>query len=123
MLTADEFEYWFEHGVFQYATLIEVVLQEPESCSATYGNKLPPHFYSHLTRTDEGCRILDQAGHLKVFVDIVADFEEQMTTAQGLVKLRAALWTVGHVGSNSRYTQIENLTRKRIQLVAEHQCN
>lgn len=28
----DEFEYWFEHGVFQYATLVELVLENPDNC-------------------------------------------------------------------------------------------
>jgi hypothetical protein len=29
----DEFQYWFEHGIYQYATLVEIVLQDPENCA------------------------------------------------------------------------------------------
>jgi hypothetical protein len=28
----DEFQYWFEHGVYQYATLVEIVLQDVNNC-------------------------------------------------------------------------------------------
>ena len=28
----EEFTYWFEHGIFQYATLVELVLENPSSC-------------------------------------------------------------------------------------------
>lgn len=29
----DEFEYWFENGVFQYSTIVELVLQNPDNCA------------------------------------------------------------------------------------------
>ncbi|CAK4241874.1 unnamed protein product [Aphanomyces euteiches] len=57
---------------------------------------LPPHLYGELAKTDAGCTILQQSGHLPEFVTALKD-----PTVVPLEK-RAALWTLGHIAATSR---------------------
>ncbi|RHY10966.1 hypothetical protein DYB25_011876, partial [Aphanomyces astaci] len=57
---------------------------------------LPRHFYGELAKTDDGCAILSQSGHV---AELVASLKDP--TAVPLEK-RAALWTLGHIGGTNR---------------------
>lgn len=91
-----EFDYWFDYGVFQYVTLVELALQNSSS------PEIPPHFYGHLTLTQNGCLLLESAGHLEVFVSIVEDYEMEEGNTEGQMKLKAAIWAIGHIGANEQ---------------------
>ena len=56
--------------------------------------KNPIHFYGELVKTRAGADFLRQSNHLELFRK---DILSQETT---LLKKRAALWAVGHIGSN-----------------------
>lgn len=63
-----------------------------------YGT-VPPHFYRELTRTMEGCRLLQQSGHFGVFVDNIKDYWNENEESENIVKVKGCLWAVGHIGS------------------------
>lgn len=94
-----------------YVTLIEASLSrafsvhygrarsnsQEQSRSEDLGN-LPPHFYRELTRTAEGCKLLQASGHFHEFVAIIRASwacEDQET----MLKVKGCLWAVGNVGS------------------------
>ena len=56
--------------------------------------KKPIHFYGELVKTKAGAEFLKQSNHLELFRK---DILSQETS---LLKKRAALWAVGHIGSN-----------------------
>ncbi|KAI8907215.1 Rapamycin-insensitive companion of mTOR, N-term-domain-containing protein [Gorgonomyces haynaldii] len=95
----DEFDYWFEHGVFQYIPAVEQHL-ENNSTAAISEKNLPAHFYNHFSKTKEGCELLDTSGHLAVFLEILGHFQELEQSLDGVIKIKAALWSIAHIGSN-----------------------
>ncbi|KAF2191339.1 hypothetical protein K469DRAFT_622909 [Zopfia rhizophila CBS 207.26] len=60
---------------------------------------VPPHFYRELTRTKEGCKLLEQKGHFDEFVLTIREFGEESEDAESILKLKGCLWAVGNVGS------------------------
>ncbi len=59
----------------------------------------PPHFYRELTRTAEGCRLLEEKGHFDDFVSNIRDYGMEKDDAELIVKVKGCLWAVGNVGS------------------------
>ncbi|KAJ3208873.1 hypothetical protein HDU67_006498 [Dinochytrium kinnereticum] len=61
----------------------------------------PQHFYGDLTKTVGGCAVLESAGHVGFMADLIrkAVGGDEMDEA-GILKLKAALWGVGFMGSN-----------------------
>ncbi|GAN00739.1 cytosolic regulator pianissimo [Mucor ambiguus] len=63
----------------------------------------PPHFYGELTKTEEGCNLLRERGHFKLFADHVRHFslndkkEDQVEASLG--QLKAVLWALGNIGA------------------------
>jgi hypothetical protein len=60
---------------------------------------VPPHFYRELTRTKEGCKLLEQKGHFDEFVATIRDFAMEDDDAETILKVKGCLWAVGNVGS------------------------
>jgi hypothetical protein len=60
---------------------------------------VPPHFYRELTRTEEGCKLLEQKGHFDEFVATIRDFGQEDEDAETILKVKGCLWAVGNVGS------------------------
>ncbi|KAF2262636.1 hypothetical protein CC78DRAFT_498166 [Lojkania enalia] len=60
---------------------------------------VPPHFYRELTRTKEGCKLLEQKGHFDEFVATIRDFSMENDDAETILKVKGCLWAVGNVGS------------------------
>lgn len=60
---------------------------------------VPPHFYRELTRTQEGCKLLSDKGHFQEFVSAIRAHGKQSKDPELVVKVKAALWAVGNVGS------------------------
>ncbi len=63
-----------------------------------YGT-VPPHFYRELTRTEEGCKLLEQKGHFDEFVATIRDCGMEDEDAEIILKVKGCLWAVGNVGS------------------------
>lgn len=65
---------------------------------AEYGI-VPPHFYRELTRTKEGCKLLEQKGHFDEFAATIRDCAMEDDDAETILKVKGCLWAVGNVGS------------------------
>lgn len=60
----------------------------------------PPHFYGELTKTEEGCELLRQKGHFKLFADYVRKCSsEKAISNESLSQLKAVLWALGNIGA------------------------
>lgn len=61
----------------------------------------PPHFYGELTKTEEGCHLLRDKGHFKLFAHFVRNFplEKHVETEESLSQLKAVLWALGNIGA------------------------
>ncbi|KAI6784751.1 uncharacterized protein J7T54_007844 [Emericellopsis cladophorae] len=64
-----------------------------------HDNHVPPHFYRELTRTQEGCRLLNDKGHFEEFASTIRNHGMRATDPETLLKVKGALWAVGNVGS------------------------
>jgi rapamycin-insensitive companion of mTOR len=109
-----EMDDWFLGRNDTYVALIEASMARaladiPEKPSAQlsyddapetpeYG-LVPPHFYRELTRTKEGCKLLNQKGHFDEFVATIRDFAMEDDDSEIIVKVKGCLWAVGNVGS------------------------
>lgn len=60
---------------------------------------VPPHFYRELTRTKEGCKLLEQKGHFDEFVATIKDWGLEDDDPETILKVKGCLWAVGNVGS------------------------
>ncbi|KAK0711679.1 Rapamycin-insensitive companion of mTOR, N-term-domain-containing protein [Lasiosphaeris hirsuta] len=60
---------------------------------------VPPHFYRELTRTREGCKLLEDKGHFAEFAATIRDYGMQSDDPEMVVKVKGCLWAVGNVGS------------------------
>jgi rapamycin-insensitive companion of mTOR len=61
----------------------------------------PPHFYGELTKTEEGCNLLREKGHFKLFANFVRNFplEKHSEAEASLGQLKAVLWALGNIGA------------------------
>ena len=60
---------------------------------------VPPHFYRELTRTSEGCRLLEVSGHFEEFVLTIQTFWSESQDPEMILKVKGCLWAVGNIGS------------------------
>ena len=60
---------------------------------------VPPHFYRELTRTAEGCKLLEASGHFEEFASTIKDFWREDEDPETMLKVKGSLWAVGNVGS------------------------
>ena len=60
------------------------------------------HFYGELTKTAEGCRILEEKGHFDEFAHFIATCKDEDEDLEVIVKLKSCLWAVGNIGANDR---------------------
>lgn len=62
-------------------------------------HQVPPHFYRELTRTKEGCKLLEDKGHFEEFAATIHDHGMQSDDLELMTKVKGCLWAVGNVGS------------------------
>ena len=60
---------------------------------------VPPHFYRELTRTKEGCTLLEEKGHFDEFAATIQENAMEDADAETILKVKGCLWAVGNVGS------------------------
>jgi rapamycin-insensitive companion of mTOR len=60
---------------------------------------VPPHFYRELTRTTEGCKLLEEKGHFTEFAATIRDFGMEKDDLEIILKVKGCMWAVGNVGS------------------------
>ncbi|KAL8728336.1 MAG: hypothetical protein Q9166_005479 [cf. Caloplaca sp. 2 TL-2023] len=104
---------WFLGRNNSYALLVEAMLTRGFSASSDDGSRsstsepshlqehlaLPPHFYCELTRTKEGCDLLQDSGHFESFVTTIRETWAEQEDPEPLVKLKGCMWAVGNIGS------------------------
>ena len=61
---------------------------------------MPLHFYGELTKTAEGCRILEEKGHFDEFAQFIIACKDEEEDLEIITKLKSCLWAVGNIGAN-----------------------
>ncbi|KAI8987675.1 Rapamycin-insensitive companion of mTOR, N-term-domain-containing protein [Mycotypha africana] len=138
-----EMDDWFERGNQNYVTQLEISLARalantPEKKAFNPfeervdsendfemlqpGDGLsPPHFYGELTKTEEGCNLLREKGHFRLFADYVRNsssnkFKESDTS---LSQLKAVLWALGNIGATKNglpFLEEENVIKDIVEM-------
>ncbi|KAI1868116.1 uncharacterized protein JN550_006604 [Neoarthrinium moseri] len=112
---SNEMDDWFLGRNDRYVSLIEAslarsFLENPDDHSnrlsmyqdeldADQYNHVPPHFYRELTRTKEGCRLLEDKGHFEEFSSTIREYGMQSDDTELMTKVKGCMWAVGNVGS------------------------
>jgi Rapamycin-insensitive companion of mTOR, domain 5 len=68
--------------------------------SRTFTGVVPLHFYGELTKTAEGCKILEEKGHFDEFTQCIYTCKNEEEDTEVILKLKSCLWAVGNVGAN-----------------------
>jgi hypothetical protein len=81
----------------------------------------PPHFYGELTKTEEGCHLLREKGHFKLFSNFVRNFslENHAAAEESLNQLKAVLWALGNIGATKNglpFLEEEDIVKDIINL-------
>jgi rapamycin-insensitive companion of mTOR len=53
-----------------------------------------------LTKTAEGCKILEEKGHFDEFTQCIYTCKNEEEDTEVILKLKSCLWAVGNVGAN-----------------------
>lgn len=61
---------------------------------------MPPHFYGELTKTPEGCQLLQRKGHFAEFAHFIRQHGAESSDSELINKLKSVLWAVGNIGAN-----------------------
>ncbi|KAI1646398.1 Rapamycin-insensitive companion of mTOR, N-term-domain-containing protein [Daldinia loculata] len=112
---SNEMDDWFLGRNDAYVSLIEASLarsfidtqeDQPHRLSiyeddldTDQDNHVPPHFYRELTRTKEGCKLLEDKGHFEEFAATISEYGMQSDDPELITKVKGCLWAVGNVGS------------------------
>jgi rapamycin-insensitive companion of mTOR len=85
---------------------------------------VPPHFYRELTRTREGCELLEAKGHFDEFVATIKDLGLEEEDAEIILKVKGCLWAVGNVGSmelGARFLEQSDVARYIVDIAERSQ--
>lgn len=79
-----------------------LTLLSPSDSTTKYtSTDIPVHFYRELVRTTEGCKLLQQKGHVRALSDYVKEHKLEQYDMSILKKLKGCLWALGNLGSLS----------------------
>jgi rapamycin-insensitive companion of mTOR len=53
-----------------------------------------------LTKTTEGCRILEEKGHFNEFAHFIVYSKMEDSDLEVILKLKSCLWAIGNIGAN-----------------------
>ncbi|KAI1432738.1 Rapamycin-insensitive companion of mTOR, N-term-domain-containing protein [Xylaria sp. CBS 124048] len=112
---SNEMDDWFLGRNDTYVSLIEASLarsffetvDDQHHRTSIYENvdvngdqdgQIPPHFYRELTRTKEGCQLLEEKGHFRDFASTIREHGMQFDDSELITKVKGCLWAVGNVG-------------------------
>lgn len=126
---------WQTHLNYRYVKLIEDVLNDSltyhqKGEDGKYGRRIdrinpmtknsyiPPHLYGQLAQHSEGCEILQSRRLLQPALSILKSPPEDLNYSEvSLLKFKAALWIIGHVGSSPLGYQLFGDSRELLRLV------
>lgn len=111
-----ELNRWQKSFNLKYVKIVEDVLNESFTChqrneDGTYGRRsdkksglpknafIPPHLYGQLAQTTDGYKLLLKEDCLAPHYAVIRS--PDLDSDLGIIKLKAALWAVGHVGATS----------------------
>ena len=80
------------------------------------------HFYGELTKTAEGCRILEEKGHFNEFSQFIVACKDEDEDLEVITKLKSCLWAIGNIGANDGgvpFLQRSGVVRDIVE-IAEH---
>lgn len=89
----------FADGQDEPTNRLSLLNDEPDAEADPH---VPPHFYRELTRTEEGCTLLEQKGHFLEFANTIRDYGMQADDPEMMTKVKGCMWAVGNVGSMDR---------------------
>lgn len=132
-----ELKRWEKVYNLKYVKIIEDMLNEAfthhrRNVDGTYGRRssdvshtvqnvyLPPHIYGQLAQHAEGIEVIEREDILSSFVEIIhsPDYSSDLS----ILKLKASLWAVGHIGSYSLGFSLilkENIISEIVNLAAD----
>lgn len=130
-----ELDRWQGHFNYRYVKLVEDVLNDSltyhqKGDDAKYGRRidrinpmaknshLPVHFYGQLARHPEGVEIITSRKLMEPIYKIIYNPPHDLNHSEvSLIKFKAALWIIGHVGSSESGYQLLKNSREIIRLV------
>lgn len=89
----------FSEGQDEPTNRISILDDEPDAEADPH---VPPHFYRELTRTEEGCKLLEQKGHFLEFANTIREYGMHADDPELMTKVKGCMWAVGNVGSMDR---------------------
>lgn len=85
----------------RYQAVVHQVSLLPGGVQIDTGFPMPPrHFYGEITRTEEGCQLLESKGHFPVFAQFVSHNKKEAADKEVILRLKGCLWAIGHIASN-----------------------
>ncbi|EDN90707.1 hypothetical protein SS1G_00107 [Sclerotinia sclerotiorum 1980 UF-70] len=139
---SNEMDDWFLGRNDSYVGVIEASLSRafaemPEESShrmsidedsfdidAENDTQVPPHFYRELTRTKEGCKLLQDKGHFEEFASTIREYGMLADDPELILKIKGCLWAVGNVGSmelGAPFLEESDVVEQIVKIAEEHQ--
>lgn len=84
---------------------------------------IPPHFYRELTRTKEGCQLLEDKGHFQEFASTIREYGMQSDDQELITKVKGCMWAVGNVGSmelGAPFLESTDVVERIIEIAESH---
>lgn len=110
----------FSDGQDEPTNRLSLLNDEPDAEADPH---IPPHFYRELTRTEEGCKLLDQKGHFLEFVSTIQEYGMQADDPEVIIKVKGCMWAVGNVGSMDRgapFLEDSDVVEQIVKIAEEH---
>ncbi|KAI2630527.1 Rapamycin-insensitive companion of mTOR, N-term-domain-containing protein [Xylaria nigripes] len=85
---------------------------------------IPPHFYRELTRTKEGCQLLEDKGHFQEFATTIREYGMQSEDPELITKVKGCLWAVGNVGCmelGAPFLESTDVVENVVQIAESHE--
>ena len=82
----------------------------------------PPHFYRELTRTAEGCRLLEEKAHFAEFVATINTWMDTQEDAELILKVKGCIWAVANIGAmelGARFLETTNAVEIIVKIAEE----
>ncbi|KAK4250597.1 Rapamycin-insensitive companion of mTOR, N-term-domain-containing protein [Corynascus novoguineensis] len=98
------------------------VFEEQQEMEAD--SHVPPHFYRELTRTLEGCKLLNDKGHFDEFAATIREHGMQSDDPEMMVKVKGCLWAVGNVGSmelGAPFLELSDVVEQIVKIAQSHE--
>ncbi|KAI0402946.1 Rapamycin-insensitive companion of mTOR, N-term-domain-containing protein [Xylaria palmicola] len=137
---SNEMDDWFLGRNDAYVSLIEASLArsfaenvddhpnrlsiyEEVDVDGDHDSHIPPHFYRELTRTKEGCQLLEDKGHFQEFASTIREHGMQSDDPELITKVKGCLWAVGNVGSmelGAPFLESTDVVEKIVEIAQNH---